>query len=110
MSGEGREGGGSGVGGCGSNMIIGQEGSVAVCRGAGGRGIILGVGDRGWVTEGWWRAAVGWWRAVSIPTEWVECVWQCGCAGVCLWRRQLPCVWCRSLVKTERERTFIKNN
>lgn len=37
MSREGREGGGSGVGGCGSNMIIGQEGSVAVCRGAGGK-------------------------------------------------------------------------
>lgn len=108
MSGEGREGGGSGVGGCGSNMIIGQEGSVAVCRGAGGRGIILGVGDRrlGDGRVGW--AAVGWWRAVSIPTEWVECVWQCGCAGVCLWGRQLLCVWCRSLVKTEREYVMLK--
>lgn len=53
MSREGKEGGGSGVGGCGSNMIIGQEGRVAVCRGGGGRRIILGVGDRGWVTEGW---------------------------------------------------------
>lgn len=65
MSGEGREGCGSGVGGCGSNMIIGQEGSVAVCSRAGGRGIILWVADRGWVMEGWDGSEGR--GAVSIP-------------------------------------------
>lgn len=76
MSEEGREDGGSGVGGCGSNMIIGQEGSVAVCSRTGGRGIILGVADRGWVMEGCDGVGKG---AVSIPLN----VWSaCGNVGV----------------------------
>lgn len=86
MSGEGREGGGSGVGGCGSNMIIGQEGSVAVCRGAGGRGIILGVGDRGWVTEGWGGLRWGGGGLSAFPLNgWSVCgsvgVRVCVCGG-----------------------------
>lgn len=73
MSEEGREGGGSGVGGCGSNMIIGQEGSVAVCSRARGRGIILRVADRGWVTEG--RDGVGVAGFCQGSAECVELVW-----------------------------------
>lgn len=76
----GREGGGSGVGGCGSNMIIGQEGSVAVCRRAGGRGIILGVGDGGWVTEGWDGPRRGGGGLSVFPLNgWSAC----GSVGVC---------------------------
>lgn len=74
MSGEGKEGGGSGVGGCGSNMIIGQEGSVAVCSSAGGRGIILGVVDRGWVMEGWGGGGEEG-KGCQHSPECAECVW-----------------------------------
>lgn len=54
------------------NKTRGQCGSVQ--QELGGRGIILGVADRSWVTEGWDGGAV------SIPLN----VWSvCGSVGVC---------------------------